>query len=435
MEHYSATAVERAMKVHEVIMRAMSGEIAWFQAAEIIGISCRQMQRWKRRWENHGYEGLLDRRRGQPSPKRIAVPVLQEVLRLYREQYFDFNVRHFHEKLVEQHNIKLSYTWVKTALQMAGLVKRARKRGKHRKRRERRPLPGMMLHIDGSHHSWFEDGCYYDLIAIMDDATNEIYYAQLVEAESTCTVMTALREVIESKGVFCSLYSDRASHFFLTPKAGEPVADKHLTQVGRALVELGIRPIPAYSPQARGRSERAFRTWQGRLPQELRLRGIKTLAAANEFLRAEYLAEFNQRFSVPAKQSGTAFIACRSTLDFVFALRHERSVARDNTVSYDNRVLQIEKTKWRYTLAGCKVVVYEHLDGSLSLRYGPHTVGRYDANGSPLASATAVRARAAKQLPTGKKQKRLAVEMTPPRKTTKDVASRSGLEKSRSKAA
>jgi transposase len=142
-----------AMKVHEVIMRAMSGEIAWFQAAEIIGISCRQMQRWKRRWENHGYEGLLDRRRGQPSPKRIAVPVLQEVLRLYREQYFDFNVRHFHT-LEEQHNIKLSYTWVKTALQMAGLVKRARKRGKHRKRRERRPLPGMMLHIDGSHHSW-----------------------------------------------------------------------------------------------------------------------------------------------------------------------------------------------------------------------------------------------------------------------------------------
>ena len=436
MEHYSATALERAMKVHEVIMRAMSGQIAWFQAAEIIGISPRQMQRWKNRWEKHGYEGLLDRRRGQPSPKRIAVPVLQEVLRLYREQYFDFNVRHFHEKLVEEHNIKLSYTWVKTALQMAGLVKRARKRGKHRKRRERRPLPGMMLHIDGSHHSWFEDGCYYDLIVIMDDATSEIYYAQLVKAESTFTVMTAVREVIETKGVFCSLYSDRASHFFLTPKAGEPVADKHLTQVGRALVELGIRPIPAYSPQARGRSERGFRTWQGRLPQELRLRGIKTMAAANEFLRAEYVSEFNQKFSVPAKQSGTAFIACRrQALDFVFALQHERTVARDNTVSYDNRILQIEKNKWRYTLAGCKVVVYEHLDGSLSLRYGPHIVGRYDASGSPLQSAAPVRAAAAKQLSARAKQKRLAVEMTPTRKATKSVASRSGLEKSRSKAA
>jgi hypothetical protein len=364
------------------------------------------------------------------------VPVLQEVLRLYREQYFDFNVRHFHEKLVEQHNLQLSYTWVKTALQMAGLVKRARKRGKHRKRRERRPLPGMMLHIDGSHHSWFQDGCYYDLIAIMDDATSEIYYAQLVEAESTFTVMTALREVIETKGVFCSLYSDRASHFFLTPKAGEPVADKHLTQVGRALVELGIRPIPAYSPQARGRSERGFRTWQGRLPQELRLRGIKTREAANEFLRAEYIAEFNQKFSVPAKQSGTAFIACRrQQLEFVFALQHERTVARDNTVSYDNRVLQIEKTKWRYTLAGCKVMVYEHLNGSISLRYGPHIVGRYDAAGAPIQGAAATRSHTEKQLQASTKQKRLAVEMTPPRKATKSVASRSGLEKSRVKAA
>ena len=239
------------MKLQEVIMRAMAKEITWYQAAEIIGISCRQMRRWKGYWERHGYEGLLDRRRGKPSPKRIAVETLEEVLRLYREQYFDFNVRHLHEKLVEQHHFRLSYTWVKTALQ-TGLVQRARKRGKHRKRRERRPLPGMMLHIDGSHHSWFQDGCYYDLIAIMDDATNEIYYAQLVEAESTFTVMTALREVIENKGLFCSLYSDRASHFFLTPKAGEAVADKHLTQVGRALTELGIRPLPAYSPQARG---------------------------------------------------------------------------------------------------------------------------------------------------------------------------------------
>jgi transposase len=435
MKHYSQAAVERAMKVHEVIMRAMSKEITWFQAAEIIGISCRQMRRWKNRWENYGYEGLLDRRRGQPSPKRIAVPVLQEVLRLYREQYFDFNVRHFHEKLVEEHHIQLSYTWVKTALQMAGLVKRARKRGKHRKRRERRPLPGMMLHIDGSHHSWFQDGCYYDLIAVMDDATNEIYYAQLVEAESTFTVMTALREVIETKGVFCSLYSDRASHFFLTPKVGEPVADKHLTQVGRALTELRIRPIPAYSPQARGRSERAFRTWQGRLPQELRLRGLTTIAAANEFLRASYIAEFNQKFSVPAKQSGTAFISCQRPLDLVFALQHERSVARDNTVSYDNRVLQIEKTKWRYSLAGCKVTVYEHLDGTISVSYGPHIVGRYAASGAPLENVSSKRVLTKTRAAPSKNQKRLAVEMTPPRKATKNVASRSGLEKSRSKAA
>lgn len=422
------------MKLQEVIMRAMAKEITWYQAAEIIGISCRQLRRWKGYWERHGYEGLLDRRRGKPSPKRISVELLQEVLRLYREQYFDFNVRHFHEKLVEQHHIRLSYTWVKTALQTAGLVKRARKRGKHRKRRERRPLPGMMLHIDGSEHNWFADGCYYDLIAVMDDATNEIYYAQLVEEESTATVMSALREVIETKGLFCSLYSDRASHFFLTPKAGEPVADKHLTQVGRALVELGIRPIPAYSPQARGRSERAFRTWQGRLPQELRIRGITTIPAANEFLRTIYIAEFNQKFAVPAKQSGTAFIPCRRhNLDLVFALQHERTVARDNTISYDKRVLQIEKSKWRYTLAGCKVKVYQHLDATLSVSYGPHIIGRYDQTGAPLKTSKTTNAAVASK--RNSKPKTRAVEMTPLRKATKRVASHNGLEKSGQKAA
>ena len=212
------------------------------------------------------------------------------------------------------------------------------------------------------------------------------------------------------------------------------MADKHLTQVGRALTELRIRPIPAYSPQARGRSERAFRTWQGRLPQELRLRGLQTMAAANEFLRASYIAEFNQKFSVPAKQSGTAFIPCpRQPLDLVFALQHERSVARDNTVSYDKRVLQIEKTKWRYSLAGCKVKIYEHLDGTISISYGPHIVGRYAASGASLAQK--VRQPGQARSAPDKKQKPLAVEMTPPRKATKDVASRSGLEKSRSKAA
>jgi len=444
MKHYSEAAVERTMKVHEVIMRAMSKEITWWQAAEIIGISCRQMRRWKERWEQHGYEGLFDRRRGHPSQKRVAVETLQAVLRLYREQYFDFNVRHFHEKLVAQHDCKLSYTWVKTALQTAGLVKRGRKRGKHRKRRERRPLAGMMLHIDGSKHRWFADGCYYDLIVIMDDATSEIYYAQLVDEESTFTVMTALREVIETKGLFCSLYSDRASHFFLTPKAGEPVADKHLTQVGRALTELTIRPIPAYSPQARGRGERNFRTWQGRLPQELRIHEIKTIEEANRFLRAVYIAEFNAKFSQPAKQLGTAFIACRrQDLDLVFALQHERTVARDNTVSYNNRVLQIEKTKWRHTLAGCKLKVYEHLDGTISLGYGPHIVGRYAATGAPLTESTsAKRCNAARQAknkqasaPRHTTEKTTAVELPPPRKATKNIASLGGLEKSRQKAA
>src|SRR3569832_806416 len=301
MRHYSEAAVERMMKVQEVIMRAMAGKLRWFEAAEVLGISVRQMRRRKERWERQGYDGLYDRRLGKPSPKRVAVSVVEEVLRLYQEQYYDFNVKHFHEKLKREHHIKLSYTWVKTALQTAGLVPRRGRRSKHRKRREPRPLPGMMLHIDGSKHKWFYDGCYYDLIVVLDDATNEIYYAQLVEAESTFTVMAALRAVLETKGLFCSLYCDRASHFFLTPKAGERVSEQHLTQVGRALAELGIRLIPAYSPEARGRSERSFRTWLGRLPQELRLRGLATLVAANEFLREHYVAEFSSQFVRPAQ--------------------------------------------------------------------------------------------------------------------------------------
>lgn len=389
MKQLSAAAVERAMKLQDVMLRAMAKRITWFQAAEILGISCRQMQRWKTRFEHEGYEGLFDRRRGIPSPKRVPLETVETVLRLYQEQYFDFNVRHFHEKLSSEHNIQLSYTWVKQALQGAGLMKPRRKRGKHRKRRPRRPLPGMLLHIDASQHRWFCDDRWYDLLVIMDDATSEIYYAQLVEEESTRTVMTALREVIEEKGQFCALYSDRASHFFLTPKTGEPVDHNRVTQVGRALRELGIQLIPAYSPQARGRSERGFGTWQGRLPQELRLRGITTVDQANQFLREHYLSEFNQRFMVKATERGTAFVPLRrKDLNLVFSLQHERVVGRDNTVSFANRSWQIERTRLRGTLAGCRVVVHEHLDDTLSITFGPHVVGRYQISSATTETAT-----------------------------------------------
>ncbi len=305
MFSYPKAAVERAMKVQEVILRAMAKRITWWQAAEIIGISDRQMRRWRERYEEFGYDGLFDRRQGKPSPKRVPVARVEQVLGLYRDRYFDLNVRHFHEKLQHEHQIELSYTWVKLALQGAGLVTRGRKRGVYRKRRPRRPLPGMLLHIDGSHHRWFQDERWYDLIVILDDATSEIYYAQLVEEESTATVLAALRAVVERKGLFCALYSDRGSHFWLTPKGGGKVDRHRLTQVGRALAELGIQMIPAYSPQARGRSERNFGTWQGRLPQELRLRGIGSLEEANRFLREHYMAEFNRRFQVRAAERGT----------------------------------------------------------------------------------------------------------------------------------
>lgn len=366
------------MKIQEVILKAMAGKLKWWEAAEIIGVSDRTMRRWRQQYEEHGYSGLWDYRKRRPSPKRVPVADLEKVLRLYREVYFDFNVQHFHEKLREQHDLDYSYTWVKTALQEAGLVERRKKRGSHRKRRPRRPLPGMMLHIDGSEHRWLGGDRSHELIVIMDDATSEIYYAQLVEAESTRSVMVALREVIETRGLFCGLYSDRAGHFFVTPKRGEKVDRSRPTQVERALQELGVKMIAAYSPQARGRSERNFGTWQGRLPQELRLRRIDDLKQANEFLRNEYIAEFNGRFAVPAAQKGSAFVRSqRKDLDWVFSTQQERTVSNDNTVSLDNRVLQLNKTRWRNTLAGQSVIVHEHLDGRVSIRYGPHVIAQY----------------------------------------------------------
>jgi hypothetical protein len=236
----------------------------------------------------------------------------------------------------------------------------------------------MLLHIDGSEHRWFSDDRYYELIVIMDDATSQIYYAQLVEAESTRSVMAALREVIETRGLFCSLYSDRAGHFFVTPKRGEKVDRSRPTQVGRALQELGVKMIAAYSPQARGRSERNFGTWQGRLPQELRLRGIDDVERANEFLRQQYIAEFNGRFAVAAAEKGTAFVRTRrKDLDWIFSTQQERTVDNDNTIALDNRCFQLNQTRWRNTLAGQSVMVHEHLDGRVSIRYGPHLVAQY----------------------------------------------------------
>ncbi len=381
------------MKVQEVMLRAIARKITWFQAAEILGITDRHLRRWRERYEEGGFDGLLDRRRCRPSEKRVPLETVERVLGLYRDQYFDLNVRHFHEKLRGEHGIHLSYTWVKAALQGAGLVARGRKRGVHRKRRLRRPLPGMLLHIDGSRHRWFDDERWYDLIVVLDDASSEIYYAQLAEEESTVTVMTALQEVIERKGLFCALYSDRGSHFWLTPKAGGKVDPHRLTQIGRALRDLGVQMIPAYSPQARGRSERNFGTWQGRLPQELRLHGITTVGVANQFLREHYIAEFNHRFQVKAGQPGTAFTRCRRRdLDCVFSLQFERTVNRDNTVSWQNLSLQIERVSWRGTLAGCNVTVHQHLDGTLSISYGPHALGRYTAAGEAITHTPAHRA-------------------------------------------
>ncbi len=405
MAIYPITAMERAMKLQEVLLRATSGKIKWWQAAELIGISERQLRRRRKRYEEEGYQGLLDRRR-KPSSRRVSKKQTEVVLSLYRDRYFDLNVCHFHEKLGEEHQIGLSYTWVKQALQAAGLVKRKARRGVHRKRRERRPLPGMMLHIDGSEHHWFQDERKHDLIVILDDATSDIYYAQLAPEESTFTVMAGLRAVIEQKGLFCSLYSDRGAHFWLTPKSGGKVDYDRPTQVGRAMKELGVQMIPSYSPQARGRSERSFSTWQGRLPQELRLRGIRTLDGANAFLKQHYIAQFNRRFTVPAAQRGTAFLPCRHrNLEMIFTQRYERTVDRDNTVRFNNLVMQLEPAHWRDTLAGCKAIIHQHLDMTLTLMIAGHRIGHYSAEGKLLTPLSQKQIKAVEKTLRGKVQK------------------------------
>jgi transposase len=406
----SAAKVERTMKLQDVLLKAMAKKISWMEAAEIAGVTDRTIRRIRDRYEEFGYTGLFDQRKGKRSFHRIPMETAEEVLRLYKEVYFDLNMRHFHEKLRDEHEIKLSYTWVQQALQGAGLVVKRRKRGPHRRRRPRRPMIGMLLHIDGSKHQWLNDDRWYDLIVILDDANSEIYYAQLVEEESTRTVMAGLREVIEVQGLFCSLYSDRGSHFFVTVKEGAKVEKHRLTQVGRAMKELGVQMIAAYSPQARGRSERSFGTWQGRLPQELRLAGITTVEGANAFLRDRYIGEFNRKFKVAAGEKGTAFRrTSRTDLNWIFTVQTERVVNKDNTVAIADRSWQIDKTTFRSTLAGSTVTIHEHLDQTVSIRYGPHVVGRYDRTGAKLISASKPRRRGKDgSMETGENQKQVS---------------------------
>jgi transposase len=384
MQGYPIPAVERAMKVQEVILKAIGGQLQWWQAAEILGVSCRTMRRWKARYQQRGYDGLLDRRRHRPSPKRMPLATVQRVLRLYQEQYQGFNVAHFCDQLREQHGLPVSYQWVKTALQTVGLVTPRAKRGRHHQRRDRRPLRGMLLYVDGSTRAWIPAlaPAQFDLVAVIDDATTDCYYAQLVEQESTSTVMAGWKEVIEQKGLFCSLYTDRGSHFFHTPKAGGAVDKSRLTEIGRALAQLGIEHIPSYCPQGRGRMERFFGSWQGRLPQELGRAGLTTLTEANHYIRQRFLPWHRRHWTEPAREQGHAFVPCGTAdLEAIFCIHHERTVAADNTVTVGALRLQIAPQSSRSSYAKCRVKVCEHLDGRWSVRYGPHVLGWYDATG------------------------------------------------------
>jgi len=385
MALYPSSAVERAMKVQEVILRACSGEITWIQAAGIIGVSPRTMRRWKWRYERYGYDGLFDRRRQRPSPKRAPIGEVERILRLYRERYQGFSARHFHQLAVREHGVTLSYSYVKQALQTAGLVTRRKKRGRHRRRRERKPCFGEMLHIDGSTHEWLvlRPGEKQTMVAIVDDATGRLLHARLEQGENLWAIFRALKAVFERYGLPMSLYSDRAGWAFHTPKAGGKVDRERLTQVGRALTELGVEHIPSYSPQARGRSERLNRTLQERVVQELKAAGIETVEEANRYLGERYVPLHNELFEVKAKEPESLFVSCTATaLDNYLCVKEERVVGQDNVVRYRGRSLQIEKQRDRATCARLRVSVREHLDGRVTVWHGQKCLGVFEPEGT-----------------------------------------------------
>jgi len=373
----------RRMRFEALLERHERGELSQVEAAEMLGMSERTFRRWRDRLQDEGPEGLIDRRIGKPSNRRAAADEILRMLGLWRDHYADFTVKHFHEQLVKRHGYKLGYTVTKLHLHRAGLVVPAPRRSAHRKKRPRRPMAGMLLHQDASRHDWLDGAPPLDLVVTLDDATSEIYSAFLVAEEGTASSFRGLAEVVAVHGLFCALYTDRGSHYFHTPAAGGKVSRALLTQVGRALAQLGIEHIAAYSPEARGRSERAFRTLQDRLPKELRLAGISDVETANRWLAEVYLPAYNARFAVAAEQDGSAFVAdtAQAWRD-ILCIQEERVVGNDNTVKWKRLSLQIPPSPLRPHFVRAKVRVLEYPDGRLAVFWGPHRLADYDALGT-----------------------------------------------------
>ena len=393
-------AVERMMKLQEVICRALAGTLTWLQAADILGMHPRTVRRWRARYQAGERLALYDRRHG-PSPRKAPATEIERILRLYRERYAGWNVRHFHRFARREHGVTLSYSFVRLALQEAGLVRKGRPRGRHRRRREPRPCFGELLHLDGSDHVWLtrRPEERQTLIAVIDDATKRLVYAQLWPSESTEAVFSALRTVCETAGLPMALYTDRASWAFYTRRAGERVDRTRLTQVGRALHQLGIEHIPSYSPQARGRVERLNRTLQDRLVKELTLHGIDTLEAANAYLHDRFIPAYDDEFTRPPVDPTSAFVPVGAVdLDQILCHLEERAVGHDNVVTLDAVALQIAKQPGRRTCTGLRVSVRRHLNGQHTIWHGTRCLGRYDARGQ------AVPSRAGGRLPTARAQ-------------------------------
>jgi len=376
----------RMRRFEEAYWKWRARKLTQDEAAELLGVCERTFRRYTERYEEDGPEGLYDKRMRQTSHKKAPGFEVQDVIEKYRERHQGWNVKHYYSHY-RRGGGKRSYTWVKTALQAAGEVARAKGKGKHRKKRDKSPLIGMMIHQDGSTHEWVK-GQKHDLIATMDDATNEIYSLFLVEEEGTQSSMRGVRETVEAKGIFCTFYSDRASHYWHTPEAGGKVDKKNPTQFGAAMERLGVEMIPAYSPEARGRSERAFATHQERLPKELALAEIADIESANRYIKEIYLARFNEEFKKPAREEGSAFVPLYDAdLDEIFCEKYERKVGNDNCVVFEGKRLQIPADRHRFNYVRAKVKVHRYGDSTLAIFHGPRCLARYDVCGKPLEEA------------------------------------------------
>lgn len=354
------------------------------EAARILGVCDRTFRRYITRYEVDGLESLADKRLTQISHWRAPVDEVIGLTTLYETRYAGWNVKHFHSFYKRKHSGKRSYSWVKETLQKEGFVTKSAKKGAHRKRRERSPMEGMMLHQDGSTHEWVP-GQKWDLIVTMDDATNEHTSLFFVDEEGTASSFQGMKETIQKKGLPCSLYTDRGSHYWLTPEAGGPVDKEQLTQFGRAMHQLGIEMIPAYSPEARGRSERAFRTHQERLPKELAMLGITDMEQANAYLRDTYRQAYNSEFAVSAPAEGSAFVPwVKGDLDEVLCEHHERQVGKDNCIRFEGLVLQIPTDRYRCHYVKAKVRIHRHVNGQIALFHGPRKLADYNAKGEVI---------------------------------------------------
>jgi hypothetical protein len=385
----------RMTRVIDAIGLHRKRKLSCLEAGALLGMSERHFRRLRDAYEASGAEGIVDRRRGRASGRRAGVDEIAWVIEEFRTRYFDFTAKHFHEAIhgramADGRPFSRGYTWTKSVLQLRGLTTKAPKRSAHRKKRVRRPLPGMLLFQDGSRHTWLPQGPELDLIVTMDDATSTILSAFLIEEEGTASCFIGLKETVAAHGLFSALYTDRGSHYFHTPKAGEPVDKARLTQVGRGLKQLGIEHIPSYCPEGRGRMERLFGTLQSRLPPLMRQEGIVSIEAANRWLATVYIPRHNARFAVPAAEEGTAFVPFVGALDDVLCVQEERVVGNDNTVRYAGRVLQIPEQRHRRHFVKATVRVHEYPDGRLAIFHGPRRLADYEPDGTLIDQAARI---------------------------------------------